>query len=72
VTKYKVFSHIHPNPDHWEPLGEVDATSANAAIRAFINGDKNIKMDGGGEFTAVPARSWQPVLVKVERSVKIG
>jgi hypothetical protein len=72
MTRYLVFKHEHPNPHHWEPLGEVDAASANAAIRAFINGDKMIKMDGGGEFTAVPARSWQPVVVKVERTVKIG
>lgn len=45
----------------WRSIKKVEARSADAAIRAVLNG-----YTGEGMFVAVPARSWKPVTVKVE------
>lgn len=44
---------------------EVEAHSAQQAIRIAA------KETGGGRWVAVPARSWQPVSVKVETQTRM-
>jgi hypothetical protein len=47
--------------DVWEVVGPpVESVSAEAAIRKAVDGDK------GGTYVAVPVRSWNPIVVKVE------
>ena len=43
----------------WETIAEVEAANAQDAIRQAAKGAE-------GVYVAVPARSWQPVTVKVE------
>ena len=71
MTEYVVLKAEHPNPMHWEPLGNVKARSAASAIRKHVDEDEQIKGDGGGLFVAVPARSWKPVRVAVETKTSL-
>lgn len=50
----------------WE--GTVKATSARAAVSAAAKDD----LQPSGEYVAIPARSWQPVTVKVETALKFS
>lgn len=53
--------------DAWIREGNIEATSAEAAIRKMIAGDT----DPNGVFVAVPARSFTPVNVKVETKTQV-
>jgi hypothetical protein len=57
-----------PTPAGLQDVGTVEAQTANAAIRSVI--DKH----GAGQYVAVPARSWKPVTVTIEKTtvVKLG
>ena len=64
MTDYIIFKGEHPTQggnDQWAYLGHQEARSASSAIRTFLDGSAQ-----EGEFSAVPARSWRPVTVKVE------
>lgn len=58
MTAYVILGH---SEEGWKELGTVDARSAQAAVRELLDGS-----DKGGEYVAVPARSFKPVTVKVE------
>jgi hypothetical protein len=64
VTKYAVL-HKHPADGDWTEIERVDATSADAAIRAVA-----AATDGSGTFVAVPARSWRPKNVTLETKTR--
>jgi hypothetical protein len=68
MTKYLVLRLSKAATDAWVPLGVVEASSAKAAIRSYLDASK----DGSGEFVAVPDRSWQPVKVQVETALKFS
>ena len=68
MTTYKILFKDGNTWKEWEKL--IDAASANAAIRLAINGVT--EPNEGGTLVATPARSWRPVTVKIERTVKIG
>ena len=54
-----------PQGTVWEELPSVvEASSAAAAVRASVG-------EAEGVYVAVPARSWQPVTVKVERKTVV-
>jgi hypothetical protein len=71
VTPYLVF-HRHQEPDRsiWEQFTSVEASSARAAIRLALAGEKNPM--GDGEYVATPLRSWQPVKVRVEQRREVA
>ena len=48
----------------WDEFGRVEATSASTAIRKAAG-------ENPGSYVAVPARSFQPVRVEVEKTVKV-
>jgi hypothetical protein len=51
----------------WQECGQHEAHSASAAIRAYAaRAQKAGTLDHYTDFVAVPARSWQPVTVKIE------
>lgn len=62
MTTYIVLRYIS-DTEQWDKYGESDASSPSRAIRLLE--------PGAGEFVAVPKRSWNPVTVKVENTVKI-
>jgi hypothetical protein len=66
LTRYLVFKNVPA------PVGEVDAASANAAIRAYVAKNGTDPKDADGKFVAIPVRSFHPVSVTVERAVKIA
>lgn len=52
-------------PDTWERVpGTVAASSPDRAIRSLLHTAENT-------YAAVPARSWRPLTVKVESTVKV-
>jgi hypothetical protein len=53
-------------------IGTANARSADAAIREVVG--KQPENERGGQFVAIPARSFKPVTVseKVERTLVIG
>lgn len=55
--------------DWSEVSGTTKASSAKSAIRKALSGQNG---GSGGEFVAVPARSWQPVKVAVEQALKFS
>lgn len=63
ATDYIVFQEVtnHDFPGDtaiWQELATVAAPSASAAVRKTVG--------GGGNYVAVPKRSFQPVVVEVE------
>lgn len=64
MTEYLV---LVGDRDLWKQVAAVRARSATAAIR------DHIALSGAteGTYVAVPARSWQPVTVKVETQTKL-
>lgn len=61
ATDYIVFQEVTGTdfqPVVWEELATVAAPSAAAAVRKAAS--------GGGNYVAVPKRSFQPVVVEVE------
>jgi hypothetical protein len=73
VTHYLVFKRV-PQEDAalsiWEQFTSVEASSARAAIRLALAGEKNPM--GDGEYVATPLRSWQPVKVTVEQKREVA
>ena len=68
MTLYKI---LFKDNGHWEEgYPNVQASSSRAAVRKTVE-DKETS-DREGEFLAIPARSFKPVTVKVERTVRIG
>ncbi len=59
-----------PQAETFSVAGEASAASAKAAIQQVVTADGN----SGGEYAAVPARSWRFSSVKVEttRHVRIA
>lgn len=55
-------------PNGWTRVGEVEATSAEAAIRTHAENisTDGTTLDGSGTYVAIPARSWKPTTVTVE------
>lgn len=75
MTKYLVFrkakqaaSTASGGPQGWVEFARVDAQSADAAIRDLVakNADER-----EAEYAAVPARSWKPRQVTVERTPRV-
>ena len=67
MTTYVILQRVG-TPENWTLIGRADGASGRAAVAAFTNGGTEIE----GEYIATPARSWKPVTVKVERTVKIA
>lgn len=66
MTKYLVLK-------SWDVAGEAEAVNGAAAIKAVLSDPKHSEdLNSGGTFVAVPARSWQPVPVKAETTLKFG
>lgn len=70
MTKYVILERIAAVGDSpangakaWKILRTVEATSANAAIRKLLSADNGTS---GGQFVAVPERSWAPVTVETK------
>jgi hypothetical protein len=65
-TVYLVLSK-DADKDWWIVVSTYTAASSKAAIAAAVK-DKDAK---AGTFVAVPARSWQPLTLKVETATKV-
>jgi hypothetical protein len=62
MTNYVV---LHKSGENiWTQFSAINARSARSAISQALEGGENPYKEG--QFTAVPARSWRPVQVKVE------
>lgn len=64
ATEYLILS---KTTNSWAEQTTVHASSAKAAVRGWLAGST----DPDGTYVAVPARSWQPVIVKTETQTKI-
>jgi hypothetical protein len=64
MTKYLV---LKRNSSGWEEGVTVEASSGRAALNSALLNEKE-----GGEFVAVPARSWKPVKVEVAQALKFS
>ncbi len=65
MTEYVILRAQEENPDGWDRVdGTIRASSPAAAIRTLPHTGKNT-------YAAVPARSWHPLTVKVESTVKV-
>lgn len=53
----------------WTKVASVPATSATSAIRAVVS-NLNEKAQAG-TFVAVPARSWKPVTVQPQTTIRL-
>ena len=69
MTEYRVMKQTER--EDWEFVGQREAVSAKAAIQGVLNGPST-EFERHGTFVAVPARSWQPVTVKVETALKFS
>ena len=66
MTAYVILRH---DEEAWVVVDQLEARSARGALWAHLNGS-----DKGGEYVAVPERSWRPMKVSVEtkRSLRFG
>lgn len=53
----------------WQRIQSAKATSASAAIRAVVG--KLSQNDQAGSFVAVPVRSWRPVTVQPQTTIRL-
>jgi len=67
MTKYMILAKGDKPDAGWVETAIVEAASARAAIREALNGASE-----GGEYVAVPARSWEPVKVEIQQAIKIS
>jgi hypothetical protein len=67
-TKYII---LRNGKEGWNNVGIVQAASSTAALREHIRVE-DANGESGGEYVVVPARSFKPVTVKIERAVKIA
>lgn len=65
-TSYKI---LRANGLAWIEVQSVTATSTTAAVRACVS--KLAEKDQAGTFVAVPARSWRPVTVQPQTSIRL-
>lgn len=72
MTEYLILQRVPESKDEgaWEPQAKKDAASGRAAVRAFLATFPDEM--SGGEYVAIPARSWQPVKVQVETALKFS
>lgn len=57
----------------WVEAGKAEAPSRQSAISKTLDSiSKTLDGDSGGEFVAVPSRSWRPITAKFETKVKFG
>jgi hypothetical protein len=63
ATKYVV---LKKSEECWEEGVTTEAASARAAIRSACLNEKD-----GGEYVAVPLRSWRPLIAKVETEQRL-
>jgi hypothetical protein len=61
LTKYIV---LFGDGSAWRKVGERAAYSSKAAVQGYCV-DNEVSKDGG-EYVAVPVRSWRPVQVAIE------
>jgi len=67
MTRYMILAKDTKPDSGWVETTTVEAVSARAAIREALNGASE-----GGEYVAVPARSWEPVKVEIQQAIKIS
>ena len=67
-TEYVILANTDDGGSRWKEVARVKARSAASAIRTMVDGDANglLTEDSGGQYVAVPARSFRPVTVTVE------
>ena len=71
MTEYLIL-HSHNEDSTWTLIGQIEARSAQAAIRERLNGAAQSSAHyGDGTYVAVPARSWQPVSVRTETKTQL-
>lgn len=68
MTDYIVF---RKNGTGWEVVAGVKASRPRTAIEAALSAKKDMAPPDG-EYAAVPARSWKPITVKVEKALKFS
>ena len=67
-TKYVVLEqHVNNSEQFWTASGIYEARSARAAVAMHV---ANTAVEGG-TFIAVPARSWEPIVVKTETQTRL-
>lgn len=61
----------------WVPVGEASASSARAAIHHLVSRTPSLVAEAGllrnvdeYEFVAIPVRSWQPMKVRPETTMR--
>lgn len=64
MTKYIILQQDEQSSLVWLEVGETTASSPARALRTY-------DLEHEGTFVAVPARSWKPLVVKVEQTTKI-
>jgi hypothetical protein len=67
VTAYIIFQKeegVASLPDRWRRITGVSASSSKRALAA-------VELKEGGEYVAVPSRSWKPLTVAIEQTTKI-
>ncbi len=70
VADYIIFEAAAPTAaagDLWKYHGTIKARNVEAAIQRYVEAEQV----EGGQFAAVPARSWRPVTVTVEQTTRI-
>jgi hypothetical protein len=74
MTKYLILRHADdfPSGEAWDIVATAEGSSAKAAIRIALNAKDKASEQSGGEYVAVPARSWQPEKVAVEQALKFS
>lgn len=64
---------LRANPNgEWEELSGVHSTATRRAAVESALASKNDSRPLDGEYVAVPARSWKPIKVKVEKAIKFS
>ena len=58
MTSYVI---LRRSEEGWQVIDTAEARSAPGAVRELLNGATE-----GGEYVAVPERSWRPMKVSVE------
>lgn len=72
ATKYVVLRQEmagDPARGSWHEVTSAAASSAEGAIRAVVG--KLTEKDQAGTFVAVPARSWKPVTVNPQTTIRL-
>lgn len=70
MTGYSVFR-LNDETEEWAFVGRAEASSSDGAIRSVLTSENN-GFDRSGSFVATPSRSWKPIRVAAEASVKLS